>query len=91
VPEAKTILSGGGQQPAAQTTSTPASGGANEHAALIIGSVIAVFVMVFLLIFVRYKLRSHAISESYALYLSTLSYQRIRSLRAGAESPRTPA
>jgi hypothetical protein len=35
-------------------------------------------------LFYRHKIASHSISDRYALYLSTLTYQHIRTLQAGA-------
>ena len=76
---------GGEREPAA----SPKSGQQGDgRLVLYIFGGIALFVfLVFLWVFVRSKLASHAISERYALYLSTLSYQRIRSLYADAAEP----
>jgi hypothetical protein len=54
----------------------------------IIACVVIVCIIVGALVF-RYKLRSHAVMERYALYLSTLSYGRIRSLYAADTRPIT--
>jgi hypothetical protein len=65
-----------------------ASAGASDRTAwLIIGAVVGLFVIVLFLIFVRSKLSAHAIMDRYALYLSTLSYQHIRALRASDPEP----
>jgi hypothetical protein len=48
----------------------------------IIGGIVVVLLLLFVWLFVRRKLSAHAIVERYALFLSTLSYQHIRALRA---------
>lgn len=48
----------------------------------IIGFVVFMLVVVPLLLIVRSKLASHSVLDRYALFMSTLSYQWIRSLRA---------
>lgn len=53
----------------------------SKYVVYIFATIAAFIVLVFLWLFVRSKLASHAITERYALFLSTLSYQKIRSLR----------
>lgn len=60
-----------------------AAGSGNDKLAwLIVGGVLGLFLLLFLWLFVRGKLSAHAVIDRYALYLSTLSYQHIRALRA---------
>lgn len=51
--------------------------------AMIIGAIALAIFAIWMWVFVRRKLASHNIQQRYALYLSTLSYQRLRQLRAG--------
>ena len=79
--------------PKAQTESADGpSGGAVPRdgvkwAIWILGAIVLFLVALFAWLFVRSKLASHAIMDRYALYLSTLSYQHIRSLRADDPLP----
>jgi hypothetical protein len=50
-------------------------------AAWIIGGILVLLLVLIVWLFVRSKLAAHAIIDRYALFLSTLSYQRIRALR----------
>ncbi len=57
---------------------------------MIVAAVVIVVVLLLMWVFIRGKLSSHAIMHRYALYLSTLSYQRIRSFHAGSpDGPET--
>jgi hypothetical protein len=56
--------------------------GDGKIAWLIVGGILGLFLLLFLWLFVRSKLSAHAVIDRYALYLSTLSYQHIRALRA---------
>jgi hypothetical protein len=80
-PQPSAPAQGAGQAPSGQT------GGAPEVPGSVLGWIIGgIAVLVLLLIvwvFVRSKLAAHAIVDRYALFLSTLSYQHIRALRAG--------
>jgi hypothetical protein len=58
-------------------------------AAWIIGGILVLVLVLIVWLFVRSKLAAHAIIDRYALFLSTLSYQRIRALRA--LDPGTPS
>lgn len=82
-------VSGGGGAPQNSENSGQAStkgggqAGADDQSKYVIyifATIAAFIVLVFLWLFVRSKLASHAITERYALFLSTLSYQKIRSL-----------
>jgi pimeloyl-ACP methyl ester carboxylesterase len=55
--------------------------------AWIIGAIVVLVLLLTLWLFVRSKRAAHAIIERYALFLSTLSYQHIRVLRAGEPGP----
>ena len=54
---------------------------------LIISAIVVAVIVFGVWLFVRHKLASHAIAERYALFLSTLSYQKIRALRAADPAP----
>jgi hypothetical protein len=53
----------------------------------IVGAIAVLVLALFVWLFVRSKLSAHAIIERYALFLSTLSYQHIRALRASEPGP----
>ena len=55
----------------------------NSGGMWIFGVIVGLFVAAFAAIFVTRVLASHSIQQRYALYLSTLSYQRMRQLRNG--------
>jgi hypothetical protein len=75
-----------GQQPAASGPPSQGSGGGG--AALWIFGGIALFITVIALwLFYRHKIAAHSITDRYALYLSTLSYQQIRALHADSALP----
>jgi pimeloyl-ACP methyl ester carboxylesterase len=76
--------------PTQSTGATPPQGAGSSGAQAGWVVVVAVLVMVLLLtlwLFVRSKRSAHAIIERYALFLSTLSYQHIRALRADEPFP----
>jgi hypothetical protein len=69
--------------PAQSSGPAQETGGSGGKAGLIVvGVIVALFLVLFLWLFVRSKLSAHAIADRYALFLSTLAYQRIRFLRA---------
>jgi hypothetical protein len=75
-----------GGTPAQGAGGTPAQGtgqgSGGAMAAWIIGGILVLVLVLIVWLFVRSKLAAHAIIDRYALFLSTLSYQRIRALRA---------
>ena len=71
-----------GQNPAGETGT--ASDGAGRMVLMVIAAIMLLVVMLMLWVFIRGKLSSHAIMHRYALFLSTLSYQRIRSFYANS-------
>ena len=73
----------GSSKPGTPGEVKPASEGAGQTVLMIIAAIAIIIILLFLWIFVARKLSSHAIMHRYALYLSTLSYQRIRSFHAG--------
>ena len=87
------------QAPAPTPTSTPTqgtgatpppqgTGSSGAQAGWVVGAILVmVLVLLTLWLFVRSKRSAHAIIERYALFLSTLSYQHIRALRAGEPAP----
>jgi hypothetical protein len=79
-----------GSTPTQGTGATPAPQGAGSSGALtwVVGAILVmVLLLLTLWLLVRSKRSAHAIIERYALFLSTLSYQRIRALRAGDPGP----
>lgn len=54
---------------------------------MILSCIVVAVMLLVAWLFVRHKLASHAMAERYALFLSTLSYQKIRSLRAADPLP----
>lgn len=52
-----------------------------------IGIFVAIFATIVTLIVILSRLQSHSVANRYALYLSTLSYQMIRSFRASEPAP----
>ena len=87
------------QAPAPTPTSTPTqgtgatpppqgTGSSGAQAGWVVGAILVmVLLLLTLWLFVRSKRSAHAIIERYALFLSTLSYQHIRALRAGEPLP----
>lgn len=87
------------QAPAPTPTSTPTqgtgappppqgTGNSGAQAGWVVGAMLVmVLLLLTLWLFVRSKRSAHAIVERYALFLSTLSYQHIRALRAGEPLP----
>jgi pimeloyl-ACP methyl ester carboxylesterase len=53
----------------------------------VVGAIVVMVLLLTLWLLVRSKRSAHAIIERYALFLSTLSYQHIRALRAGEPLP----
>jgi pimeloyl-ACP methyl ester carboxylesterase len=76
-------------KPQSGTGSGSSAGGDGRAVIAIIVGIAVVIVILLTWIFVRYKLRSHAIMERYALYLSTVSYGQIRALYAADPRPAT--
>lgn len=74
--------------PAKTLTPTPGvSGSTAETADINILYVLLFIAVVFLVVVIGSKFASHAVANRYALYLSTLSYQKIRSFRADEPDP----
>lgn len=66
----------------AQLASPTQTGSRNDNYTwLVVGAIAGLFLLLFLWLFVRSKRSAHAVIDRYALFLSTLSYQRIRALR----------
>ena len=82
-PAASTDAAPPAQNPAQTSEAGKQTGSGNDQLAwLIVGGILGLFLLLFLWLFVRSKLSAHAVIDRYALYLSTLSYQHIRALRA---------
>lgn len=77
--DTKTADSAAGQS----SDSKPASTVDGKTILLIFGAIAFIIISIWGWVFVRRKLASHNIQQRYGLYLSTLSYQRLRQLRAG--------
>lgn len=76
--------------PAQGTAGTPPSqetGASGAQTGWIVGTIVVMALLLTLWLLVRSKRSAHAIIERYALFLSTLSYQHIRALRAGEPGP----
>lgn len=67
--------------------STPAPGFEDDSTEISIWYFLVFFVTAALLIFAGSTVQSHSVANRYALYLSTLAYQNIRSFRANAAEP----
>lgn len=75
--------------PPAKTTTSPlgTSTSEGETTDISIWYFLLFFAVAFVLIVIGSKFSSHAVTNRYALYLSTLSYQKIRSFRASEPDP----
>jgi hypothetical protein len=72
----------GGQGAGGTPAQGTGQGSGGAMAGWIIGGILLLVLVLIVWLFVRGKRAAHAIIDRYALFLSTLSYQRIRALRA---------